>query len=367
MQWKRLRAVISKEIKHARSDLSFLLLSVVAPALLLLLLGNVFSFEVSRIDLMVINRDQSPLATEYLRYLAADGTIQMAGEAANDQDAIEHFRSGEADAALVIPPGFGAGLQAGREVPISLLVDGSDAGMGQSVVHEVESRSTRFSSEVIGTTSTPFTINPRFFFNPNLDNYASMIPGLLPMVLIPSIMAVALSITREMETGTFEMLITSPVLGSEFLIGKLIVHLGMGLTGAYLALAIAIGWFDIPFRGGIALFGLAALVYLFAMMSICILLTHYIRNQRAVTTVILMLFFVPSFFLTDFLAPVDPGSGVSYLVSRVLPSAYFVTMARGISLKGVALGDISGELITLTAIGCLALIASLATFRKKLA
>lgn len=366
MNPRRLLAIIRKEIRHITLDPGVFFLSVFAPALLLLLLGYVFSFEVSRIDLLVINGDQSPLSAEYLRYLTADGTVRLVDEAADDQAAIEAFRAGEADAALVIPPGFAASFNSRENSPVGLIVDASDAGMAHSVISEVETRSSRFSTELLGGATAPFTVIPRYFFNPNLDSTNSMIPGLLPMVLIPSIMAIALSITREMETGTFETLITTPVKGLEFLGGKLIVHLGLGVLGAYLALAVAVFWFMIPFRGSAMLFGLAALIYLFAMMSICFFLTRFIRNQRAVTTVILLIFFAPSFFLTDLIAPIDPGSGVSYLASRALPTTYFIDITRGIALKGVILSDIQPDLATLMIIGLLFLALGFITFEKKL-
>lgn len=366
MDLGRLRAIIRKEFRHIRFDLSFLFLSVFAPALLLLLLGNVFTFEVTRINLLVIDRDHSPLSAEYLRFLTADGTLQIIAEAPDTESVIECFRAGTADGALVLPPGFGADLRARREAPLNLLVEASDAGMAQSVIYEIENRSSLFSAEIMGLAASPFTINSRFFFNPNLDSYASMIPGLIPMVLIPAIMAIALSITREMEMGTFETLITTPVKGTEFLLGKLLVHLGLGLGGSYLALGVAVAFFGVPFRGNLLLYGVASLSYLFAMMSICLFLTRYIRSQRAVTTFILMIFFAPSFFLTDLIAPINAKSGVSYFASRILPTTYFIDITRSLALKGVGIGDIAPELFFLAVLGSAFLVASLLTFTKKL-
>jgi ABC-2 type transport system permease protein len=140
----------------------------------------------------------------------------------------------------------------------------------------------------------PFDVRMRVWFNPNLESQYAMVPGLMAIVLILPAMAVALGVTREKETGTFETLSTTPIQGLEYLLGKLVVYLSLGLIGTLLALAVAVFWFRVPFRGSLLLYMLMTVVYLFATMGFCLIVAHFVASQRTATSVVLLTLFIPA-------------------------------------------------------------------------
>jgi ABC-2 type transport system permease protein len=362
---RRIVAIIVKEYKHIWLDPGFFFLTVLSPAVLLTLLSYVFTFDVDNANLAVINQDQSPQSFEYVRMLTADGSVTVVATARNYDEAVELFKAGRADVALIIPPGFGSSLIAGEKAPVNLVVDGSDAGTAYQVINSIQQRTATYSGSLASVGRAPFDVRIRVWFNPNLDSQHSMIPGLMALVLILPAMAVALGVTREKETGTFETLITTPVQGREFLVGKLVVYLSLGLIGTLLALAVAVYWFRVPFRGSLGLYMLLTADYMFAIMGFSMVVAHFVSSQRAVTSAILLSLFIPSFFMTGLILPVDQSSPVSQAMSFGLPATHYIIISRGVALKGLHLDALVPEALVMLAMGTIAMLVSILLFTKK--
>jgi ABC-2 type transport system permease protein len=366
--WHSLRrtiAIIFKEYKHIWLDPGYFFLTVMAPAVLLTLLSYTFSFDIDDANLAVVNQDQSPQSYEYIRALTADGDITVV-ETIQSYDQVDAlFKASKIDAALVIPPGFQSDLDGGQETPVNVVVDATDTGTAMQIANAIRQRSSAYADGLEEAGTPPFDVRIRVWFNPNLDSQHSMIPGLMALVLILPAMTVALGVTREKERGTFEMLITTPILGREYLIGKIVVHLSMALVGTLPALAVAVYWFGVPFRGSLALYLLLTADYIFALMGFCLFVAHFVHNQRAVTSIILLTLFIPSFFQTGLLLPVDTSSIVPQVIAFGLPATHFIALSRGITLKALTMTELLPEALILLGMGIAATLINIALFTKK--
>lgn len=364
---RRTRAIILKEFKHALFDPGFLFLTLFAPAVLLTLLSYVFSFDIGVTSLALLDSDQSPQSHAFIRQLTADGDVTIGRTAASYDEIADLFRAGQVDAAIVIPPGFGRRVAAQEAADVNLVVDGSDAAAALQAVSSIQQRVQAATAAQFAGGAAPFDARIRVWYNENLKSQFSMVPGLMAVVLILPAMAVALGIAREKESGTLETLVTTPVLGREYLLGKLSVYLLLGVAGALLALAVAVFWFRVPFRGSIGLFVLLTADYLFALMGFSLLIANFVASQRTVTAIILLAFFIPSFFLTGLLLPIDTSSAVSEALSYSLPATHYITIARSLALKGTGLASLWQPALTLFTMGAVSVVASIAVFKKKIA
>jgi len=363
---RRLLAMIVKEYKHVLQDPGFLFLSVFSPAVLLTLLTYVFSFNVDRANLTVMDQDQSPQSFEYIRSLTGDGNLTVLEHSPNYDHMLSLLKSSRVDAGIVIPPGFGDRLSSGGEAPVDLVIDASDPSTAAQIINGITQRTGIYSRSVTGYGRITFDVRLRVWFNANLDSQYSMVPGLVALVLILPAMTIALGITREKETGTFESLVTTPILGAEFLIGKLVVYLTMGLIGTLLALAVAVFWFKVPFRGSLLLFILLTADYVFATMAFCILVSHFVSSQRTATSAILLSIFIPSFFMTGLIFPIDT-SPVSSLIAFCLPASHYIVISRGITLKALSFDYLWWESLVLLVMGIILTAISIRLFTKKIA
>jgi len=179
-------------------------------------------------------------------------------------------------------------------------------------------------------------------------------------------MSSAVALAREKETGTLEQLLATPMGRAEFWFGKLIPYVISGLLSCFLAIMVATAWFKVPFRGNVLTFGLLTLDFLVATVGLSLLMASFVSSQQAAMIGNFLIFFLPSFFLSGLYQPVPKELSPSTLASYSLPTTYFMTIARGVFLKGVGLAELWPEALALAVLGGLSLGLGIGLFRKKL-
>jgi ABC-2 type transport system permease protein len=193
-----------------------------------------------------------------------------------------------------------------------------------------------------------------------------MVPGLIAVVLIMPALALALAFTREKELGSFEGLAATPVRGSEYIFGKMLPYLGFGMLSMVPILIAALAWFRVPLRGTVLDLAVVTLCYFGATFGLALLVVNFVKSQQAAMLFMILVFFVPSFFLTGLILPMDASSPVMVIISGVLPASHYVLLSRGVFLKGLDLTALSGPLAALLIIGGVTLTLSLVVFRKRI-
>jgi ABC-2 type transport system permease protein len=366
---RRAFAILRKEVRHIARDVRVLFLVTLAPAFLLLMLSYVFTFDVERITLGVVDLDRSFASRDYAAMLSSDGDFDLVARPASPADAEALLMAGDATIVLVIPRGFEARLERGEAAPVQAVVDGINAISAQQGLGQLRARSRMYGAQLALRAAAPaggaFQVRSRAWYNPALKSLHGMVPGLLAVVLFMPAMAVTLALARERETGSFEGLIATPVRGVEYLTGKVAAYLLAGLAGTAPALLVAIGWFQVPFRGNLAVFLLLTGLYFLATMGIGVLVANFVASQQTAMTIVLLAFFVPSFFISGLITPIDAGSPVGALVNYSLPTTHFIVITRGVFLKGLGLTELWPHAVALAGIALLMMALSLALFKKK--
>lgn len=371
MSVRRVIALVRKEMIHIVRDPRNLFLVTISPAFLLFLLSYIFSFDVSQLDLAVLDLDRTALSRQYVASLTNDQDLALAYTLDNYDEVLPLLRKGDADAALVIPPGFADTVHGGEPAQVQAIVDGTDPFASGQALGSLEARSGVF---VAGTGAAgplqggePVEVRSQAWYNPGLKSLLSMVPGLLAIVLIMPSMAFALALTREKESGTLEGLMATPVSGLEYITGKLLAYVSMGLVSAVLALLMATIWFQVPFRGSFGVFLLLVADYFLACMGATVVVANFVDSQQTAMFIVLLIFLVPSFFLAGLITPVPTGSLAPMLTSYALPSTHFVEISRVVFLKGLGLAHLAQPALSLLGMGAGALAIGLRLFKKKIA
>jgi ABC-type multidrug transport system permease subunit len=188
---------------------------------------------------------------------------------------------------------------------------------------------------------------------------------MLAIIMCMPALALTLALAREKETGSFEGLIATPVRGGEYLVGKLISYVLGGMVSLVLAWLVATQWFRVPFRGGFPDFLLLAAAYLFASMGVSVLVANFVRNQQTAMFLILMVFFIPSFFIAGLISPVSDVP-IARAIAYALPTTHFIAISRGVFLKGLGVVALWRPASVLVGIGATTLAGSLALLKKKI-
>ncbi len=369
MSLRRLVAVAHKEFRHIARDVRIFFLVTVAPAFLLVTLSYVFSFDVSRVDVAVYDLDRTPLSREFIASLAADEDVVVTADVQKEQEIDGLFASGAADMALVIPHGFADAVLEGRSGEVQCVVDGADAITASQAVGILEGRVDAFTASVrprsSGGAAGSLQVSSRAWYNATFKSLISMVPGMVAVILCMPALALALALTREKEVGSLETLIATPVRGTEYLVGKLLAFEISGLGSAVLAWLVATLWFHVPFRGSFLVFLLFTADYMIASMGISLVIANFVHNQQAAMFLILMILFVPSFFISGLILPLADET-VPRAIAYALPTTHFVTICRGVFLKGLGPAALWEPGVILLGMGFASQAVSLWLFEKRL-
>jgi len=367
---QRLFAISRKEFHHITRDPRTLLLVLIAPAFLLMMLAYVFAFDVDKFSMVVLDQDRTDISRRYISDLTGDGTFEVVSYLENYSEIERLMQAGRAKVALVIPHGTTDKLQAGRAAEVQAVIDGVDAITGQQAAAQLEQRSRLFSQKMLPAASAQpigfIDIRTLAWYNPSIKSLNSMVPGLIGVVLIMPALALALAFAREKELGSFEGLAATPIRGYEYIFGKLLTYLGFAMASMIPILIAALAWFRVPLRGSVIELAVVTLLYLSATFGLALLVANFVKSQQAAMLIMILVFFIPSLFLTGLIVPVDTSSPVMALVGGILPASQYVVLARGVFLKGLPLTEFASPLVILLIISAATLTLSLAVFKKRI-
>jgi ABC-2 type transport system permease protein len=365
----RLLAVVRKELRHITRDPRLLFLVTVAPAFLLVTLSYVFALDVGRINVAVRDLDRTSLSRDFAASLSADEDFAVVAYVQRDEEVEPLLVRGTADVVLIIPHGFTDAALGGGPSEMQCIVDGSDSITAGQTIALLQQRVSDFVVDLLGQRSVDvrvgLQVSDRAWYNETLKSLVSMVPGMLAVIMCMPALALTLALAREKETGSFEGLIAAPVRGAEYLIGKLIAYMVGGTVSLVLAWVVATQWFRVPFRGGFLDFLLLTAVYLFASMGISLLVANFVRNQQTAMFLILMVFFIPSFFIAGLISPVS-NAPVARAIAYALPTTHFIAISRGVFLKGLGVIDLWRQALILLGTGAVSLAGSLMLLKKKI-
>lgn len=369
MSLRRLLAVVRDEFRHITRDVRILFLVTVAPAFLLVTLSYVFSLDVERVDVAVRDMDRTPLSRALLADLTADGDTVVVAYIQREEEVEPLFARDVADLVLVIPHGFADAALGSGAAELQCIVDGADAITANQAIGLLQSRVDTWAAGLRSQRPTiavgGFDVSSRAWYNEDIKSLVSMVPGMMAVILCMPALALALALAREKETGSFEGLIATPVHGVEYLVGKLFAYETGGMASVVLTWLVATLWFRVPFRGSFLTFALLSADYLIASMGVSLVVATFVRNQQTAMFLILMVFFVPSFFIAGLILPVA-DEPLARAIAYALPTTHFITICRGVFLKGLGLSALWRPALSLLGIGLASQGISLALFKKKL-
>jgi ABC-2 type transport system permease protein len=376
MKIRRIRAVTRKEWKQIVRDTRSLMLSLGIPMLLIVLFSWALKLDVSNIKTLVIDRDKTPVSRDYIRRFAHIEYFNIVGYSDTYSDVNSAINLGDIEAAIVIPRKFGADLKAGRGAEVQLIADGTDPLTAQVLVGYASVITSVFSQEYILESisragfkvgKTPLDARVRVWFNPELESKNFIIPGLIAVIMmVIAGLLTSLTVAREWERGTMEQLISTPVKVSELLIGKLIPYVELGLIDFVLALLVGTLIFGVPLKGSLLLLFLLTLIFLVGAMSLGILISIVAQSQVQASQMAILATFLPSFILSGFVFPIGNMPLILKAITYVVPARYFVTILKGIFLKGVGLTILWWEGLLLLVFTLVIFTMALKKFKKEL-
>lgn len=355
--------IVWKELTQVFRDRIMLVQIFVPPVLQLLIMSQAMTFEVKHTDLALVDLDLSVASERLVEQFTSTGRFDIAVRTASGNRADDALLEREANAILRIPEGFGRGLSAGHPHAIQLILnaeDGAAAGVVQSYASRIVAE---FSAQETGR-RTGVSVQTRTLYNPQRGYLGYMAIGLLAsLISIVGILLTSQNIAREKEIGTLEQLNVTPITRGQFLAGKLLPFMAIGLVELSIGLAIIHFIFGISFAGSVLIVYAGAVLYLLAALGLGLLISTVVSTQQQaqfITFFVLVTFF----FLGGIFTPVQSMPDWAQTVAAFNPIKHFVHLLRTVLMKGGTALDVAPALgaMLLFAVGALAV--ALMRFRK---
>lgn len=377
MKITRLWAIARKEYLHILRDPRSLGMGIAIPLIMLLLFGYALTLDVNQVPLIVWDQSRSPASRELVSRFSGSHYFSLKTYVPDYETIERAIDRREALAALIIPVDFDRRAEAGPSAPVQMIVDGSDSNTATIALGYAEVITLAYSQERTFQALErrgglrpvpPLDVQPRVWFNAELESRNYIIPGLIAVIMmVIAALLTSLTVAREWERGSMEQLISTPIKGPELILGKLLPYFTIGMFDVLLAVLLGEFLFRVPLRGNPALiFGLAA-VFLAGTLSLGMLISIGTKNQLLASQMAMILTFLPAFLLSGFAYPIRSMPMALQYITYLIPAKYFVTLLKGIYLKGVGLGVLWIEGAFLTVFAALMLVLANRKFKKKLA
>lgn len=369
----RLLAVMGKEFIQLRRDRLTFAMMVGIPLIQLTLFGFAINGDPKHLPTVVIAHEQSAFTRSIVSGLANTGYFDIVSTTLGEGEANALLARGEVQFALTIPADFSRKLVRGERPQLLLDADATDpsaTGNAITAVQQLSNTILRYDLKgpltKLNASQPPYELVVQRRYNPDGITAYNVVPGLMGVILtMTMIMMTALGITREVERGTMENLLATPVRPFEVMIGKVVPYIVIGAVQVAIILGAAKLLFQVPFVGSLATLLLGVMVFISANLIVGITVSTVARNQMQAMQMTFF-FFLPSILLSGFMFPFRGMPGWAQVIGEVLPLTHFVRIARGVMLKGNGLVEIWPQLWPLLLFIAVVLAIGLRRFRRTL-
>ncbi|WP_321389130.1 ribosome-associated ATPase/putative transporter RbbA [uncultured Desulfuromusa sp.] len=322
------------------------LLALLGSLILMLIMGYGISMDVENLSYAVLDRDQTALSQNYRLNLSGSRYFIEHPPLTDYQELDRRMRNGELSLAIEIPSGFARDLQGGKAVQIGAWIDGAMPQRAETVQGYVQGMHQNWLQNMamyrLGQATTSLaTIETRFRYNPDVKSLPAMVPAVIPLLLlmIPA-MLTALSVVREKELGSIINLYVTPVTRTEFLLGKQVPYIVLGMLNFLLMALLAVTLFGVPIKGSFVTLVLGALVFVTFSTGAGLFASTFTRSQIAAMFMTMVGTLLPAIQFSGMTNPVSALEGAGALIGRIYPATYFLTICRGVFSKALNLSDL---------------------------
>lgn len=346
--WLRLFSYARREALELSRDPVRSLMALGGSALLMIVMGFGLSMDVDDLPYAALDRDRTAASRDYLAGIAGSPYFSERSPLTGYSDLDARMRQGELGLALEIPAGFGRDLQAGRPPEVAAWIDGSMPQRAETISAYVEGLHLQYWIQVADeheAAAPPSRVEPRFRYNPQLRSLNAMVPAVIPLLLtfIPA-MLTALGVVREKELGTIANFYVTPVSRLEFVLGKQLPYVALGMLNFLLLTVMAVTLFAVPLKGSFWALGLGALLYVIATTGLGLLMSTFMRSQVAAIFSVSVATMLPAIQFGGLINPVSSLQGAAAVIGHVYPTSHFLTISRGVFAKSLQLADLWSSL-----------------------
>ncbi|MBF1438020.1 ABC transporter permease [Hoylesella nanceiensis] len=350
---KQFFSFIIKETKHIVRDKRTMLMLFGMPIVMMLLFGFAITNEVKNIRVVIVTSNSDYATQQVVDRLAASEYFKITKIVATPTEAELTIRAQKADMAVVFAQDF-----ASRKSGYQLIIDGTDPNMAQQW--------TTYANAVITNSGTGI-VNTKMLYNPQMKSSYNFVPAIMgTLLMLVCAMMTSISIVREKEKGTMEVLLVSPIRPIMIVVAKVIPYLVLAFAILIVILLMSTFVLDVPIQGSLFLIFFVSTIYILLALSLGLLVSTIAKTQLMALLISAMVLMTPIIMLSGMMFPIESMPKILQYVSAVVPTRYYISTMRKLMIMGVGIEQIYYEVIVLTGMFATLLTLSLAKFNKRL-
>ncbi len=362
---KTFLAFTTKETLHILRDTRTLAVLFGMPLALVLIFGYTVTNEFKDAPIAIVNHAHDDLSRQLVSHLTASGHFLMADHPKNINQLEDSFKKGQVKMGLVIPNHFEYSFYQGSPIKLQLLADATEPNYAATLVNYAERMIMTFNRRHGGASAGgPIEIKTRMLYNPGLVGAYYFIPGVVALILmLICAMMTSLTIAKEKELGTMDLLLVSPLHPAIIVLGKVTPYAILSFVSALMVFAMGYLVFEVPVIGSLALLLLLTLLYLLVALTLGVLISTRAKTQQVAMIASMFALMLPTILLSGFIFPIASMPTLLQYISKIIPAKYFIIIEKSIMLKGTGWDVVLQPTLVLLLMLGLLLLATIKNFK----
>lgn len=362
---KKFYAFVQKEFYHIFRDTRTMMILFALPIALVIIFGYALNNDFKNIPIGILNQSKDQTSEKLIHRIIGSGYFVVEQTLEKPQDIPKAFKSGKVKLVVFFPTSFQHDLYHAKKAQVQLIADASDINTAINTTSYLSGIIGEFNNENGRENSGGIQLSTRMIFNQRLLSVYLFIPGVIALILlIISALLTSVTLAREKETGTLELLSISPISPYMIIIGKVIPYLILSLLNSFLIILLGIFVFGLPMVGSVALLVLACFVYTVASLSLGILISTRVETQQAAMFASLVSLMMPTMLLSGFIFPIESLPLPLQLISNIIPATHFIILIKSIMIKGAGISLIWKPFFILIAMTAVFILVSIQSLKR---
>lgn len=370
IKMKQFLAFINKEFYHVYRDRKTLLLLFGLPIVQIVLFGFALSNEIKNSRIVICDYAKDEASSRIIRQLEVSKNFEIEKILLSHYELNDAFKNGRIKLAVIFPQNFTKELQHQNKSSIQLIADASDPNTASTLTAYATGIIMEYQKELFQQHALPYQINTqtRMVYNPELKGTTNFVPGVMALVLLLiCVLMTSVSIVKEKENGTMEILLVSPFNALLVILSKAIPYLVLSIINLIVILILSVYLLNMPIQGSIGLLFAESILFILTALSLGLLISSLVETQQAAMMISLMAMLLPTMILTGFMFPIENMPLPLRIVSHIIPSRWYYVIVKSIMIKGLGFWAIWKETFILFGMTSLLLSLSFKNFKKRLA
>lgn len=366
---KRFFAFVHKEYYHIIRDVRSLLILLSMPPVMILLFGYAITMEISNVKIAIYDQSKDQTTENIRNKILAGNYFKLERELTSLNDIESIFKKGKVKQVVVFEPNFEENLNKTGRADVQIIADATDPNTAATIVNYTTSIIRSYQAELNEGLALPYTINTemRMRYNEELRSAYLFVPGLITVIMmLVSAMMTSISITREKELGTMELLLVSPMKPLQIILAKMLPYLALAVLDAIVILVVGSLVFNVPIRGSMILLMFEGVLFIMTALSLGLLISTATSSQQTALMISLMGLMLPTMLLSGFIYPIANMPYPMQMLTNIFPATWFNIIIRSIMLKGSGLSVVWKETLILSGFTLIYITISLKKFKIRL-